>query len=114
MAKERTSEERAARNAKKDLKKKTKNIETNGITKSKPEKKSSKENKSRDRVSASATIEADVVDADGDVAIIGVGDEEIEVQKVKPAIVGALVPFANPLADDKTMKKMLKGVKRGQ
>jgi H/ACA ribonucleoprotein complex subunit 2 len=34
--------------------------------------------------------------------------------KVKVAIpIGALVPFANPLADEKTGKKVLKSVKKG-
>ncbi|KAL8685538.1 MAG: hypothetical protein Q9218_007699, partial [Villophora microphyllina] len=38
------------------------------------------------------------------------GDLEIKV-KQKP-LLGALVPFANPLADEKVCKKVLKGVKK--
>lgn len=31
----------------------------------------------------------------------------------EPVLLGALVPFANPLADEKTQKKVLKSVKKG-
>lgn len=40
-------------------------------------------------------------------------DGDVEV-KVKGSLIGALVPFANPLADEKVGKKVLKGVKRGK
>lgn len=39
-------------------------------------------------------------------------DGDVDV-KVKTVLRGALVPFANPLADEKVGKKVLKGVKRG-
>lgn len=39
-------------------------------------------------------------------------DGEVEV-KTKIVLRGALVPFANPLADEKVGRKVLKGVKRG-
>ena len=47
----------------------------------------------------------------GSVALKEGGDMEVKV-KTKP-LLGALVPFANPLADEKTGKKVLKGVKKG-
>ncbi|KAI4123083.1 MAG: hypothetical protein LQ338_005454 [Usnochroma carphineum] len=40
------------------------------------------------------------------------GDVEMKVKQSKPLLVGALVPFANPLADEKAAKKVLKGVKK--
>ena len=43
------------------------------------------------------------------------GEVVVKVKNVgdKPFLVGALVPFANPLADEKVGRKVLKGVKRG-
>ena len=41
-------------------------------------------------------------------------EEEVKRETVeKPRLVGALVPFANPLADEKVSKKVFKGVKKG-
>lgn len=48
-------------------------------------------------------------DADGD---LDMDDEGGEVKAT--AVVGQLVPFANPLADDKGRKKIMKGVKKGK
>ncbi|KAL8705179.1 MAG: hypothetical protein Q9225_008043, partial [Loekoesia sp. 1 TL-2023] len=49
----------------------------------------------------------------GSVAVKENGDVEVKVKNVdKPLLVGALVPFANPLADEKVGKKVLKGVKK--
>ena len=39
-------------------------------------------------------------------------DEDVEMEKSTRPI-GALVPFANPLADDKVAKKVFRGVKKG-
>lgn len=47
----------------------------------------------------------------GSIAIKENGDVQVKV-KTAP-LVGALVPFANPLADEKVQKKVLKGVKKG-
>ena len=91
---------------KKDRKeKKEKRSDKDGVKKSKKDKKSklSGENiaaaveEVSNEESPEATVSAPV---DGDVVMIA-----------KPVI--ALVPFANPLADDKTTKKVLKGVKKG-
>ncbi|KAL9604050.1 MAG: hypothetical protein Q9219_000812 [cf. Caloplaca sp. 3 TL-2023] len=49
----------------------------------------------------------------GTVAVKEDGDVETIVKNVdKPLLVGALVPFANPLADEKVGRKVLKGVKK--
>lgn len=40
-------------------------------------------------------------------------NEETEVSVNVAPLIGALVPFANPLADDKIQKKVLKSVKKG-
>lgn len=90
---------------KKDRKeKKEKRSETDGVKKSKKDKKSKL---------SGENIAAAVKEVDNEVAAVAVsasvdGDAVIS---AKP--VGALVPFANPLADDKTTKKVLKGVKKG-
>lgn len=62
-------------------------------------------------------------DADGDVVVDAGQEMEIvkdESEEEKKAVVhlevplAALVPFANPLCDDKALKKVLKGVKKGK
>lgn len=47
-------------------------------------------------------------------------DQKLDVKVVtaedapkEPVLLGALVPFANPLADEKTQKKVLKSIKKG-
>lgn len=85
--------------------KKEKRSETDGVKKPKKDKKSKLNG---DNVAAAfeevtkevsaPVVESLVVDATGDVV-------------VKP--VGALVPFAAPLADEKVAKKVLKSVKKG-
>ena len=80
--------------------KKEKRAEKDGVHKSKKDKK-----------------EKVVVDTAALESVVENGDtEELKVVvSTKPMIipVGALVPFANPLADEKTGKKVLKGVKKG-
>jgi len=49
------------------------------------------------------------VDADGDIMVADVNGDAEE-KAARP--IGALVPFANPLADEKTTKKVLKSVKK--
>lgn len=43
-----------------------------------------------------------------DVKVVAAEDAPSE-----PVLLGALVPFANPLADEKTQKKVLKSIKKG-
>ena len=88
--------------------KKEKRSETDGVKKSKKDKKSklNGDNVAAAHEEALKQSEAPVVET---VELV-VKDLSGEVV-VKP--VGALVPFANPLADDKVAKKVLKSVKKG-
>lgn len=90
--------ERSDKKDKKEKKEKRSSEEETGVKKSKKEKKSklTSENVAA-AVEEVAKIEAAKVD-----------DEDLA---VKP--VGALVPFAAPLADEKVTKKVLKSVKKG-
>lgn len=117
MAKDRSESE------KKDRKeKKSRHSDTNGITKSKSEKK----DKKRSRESGVSAVSNDAsmmeegdtsiapaVDDDGDAVITGTHEGSDGKKLPKEIIVGASVPFANPLVEDKAMKKVLKGVKKG-
>ena len=84
--------------------KKEKRSETDGVKKSK-EKKSKL---SRDNITAA--VEEVNNGESTEVAAIAPANRESVVES-KP--LGALVPFANPLADEKTTKKVLKSVKKG-
>jgi len=88
--------------------KKEKRSETDGVKKSKKEKKSKLNG---DNIATAfeeklAQSEAPVVETK--TLVVKESNGELA---VKP--VGALVPFANPLADDKVAKKVLKSVKKG-
>jgi H/ACA ribonucleoprotein complex subunit 2 len=80
--------------------KKEKRSESEGVKKSKKEKKSKLGEDSIAAAVEEVTNEELTAPVDGDVVI-----------KAKPQ--GALVPFANPLADEKVTKKVLKSVKKG-
>ena len=87
--------------------KKEKRSDADGVKKSKKEKKSKLNG---DNVAAAfeevTKVEADVETKD---LVVKEGSGEVV---LKP--VGALVPFANPLADEKVTKKVLKSVKKGE
>lgn len=114
MAKERSDKdkEEKKREKKEKKEKKKKRSEKDGVHKSKKEKK----------VKEAALAENDNVtrkllnrledEKPGIVPIKENGDVKVKV-KVAP-LLGALVPFANPLADDKVGKKVLKSVKKGK
>ena len=92
------------RSEKKEKKEKRKSVD--GVKK---EKKSRRSSVSSDTATAILNKVEDVVDADGDVVV------DVEVEDVKTEVpLGALVPFANPLCDDKAGKKVLKSVKKGK
>lgn len=86
------------RSEKKDKKEKRKSVD--GVKKEKKEKRQSSV------TSDTVKVEDAAVDADGDVIV----DDETTASVVP---LGALVPFANPLCDDKAGKKVLKSVKKG-
>ena len=91
------------RSEKKEKKEKRKSVD--GVKK---EKKSRRSSVSSDAAAALADKVDDTVDADGDVNVDA--DESGAAASVP---LGALVPFANPLCDDKVGKKVLKSVKKG-
>ncbi|KAF5875283.1 putative ribosome biogenesis protein nhp2 protein [Botrytis fragariae] len=88
--------------------KKEKRSETDGVKKS--SKKDKKVKLSEDNVAAAI---AEVTKEPEDVEVMDIvieEDKEDAAADIKP--VGALVPFANPLADEKVAKKVLKSVKK--
>jgi H/ACA ribonucleoprotein complex subunit 2 len=95
--------ERSEKKEKKEKKEKRSSSEEVGVKKSKKEKKS----KLNSENVAAALEEAVKVE----VAKTAPAKEDTEENEVKP--IGALVPFANPLADEKVTKKVLKSVKKG-
>lgn len=116
MAKEKpTDPEKEAKKLAK-AEKKAKRSETDGVHKSKSEKREKKEKKT-----AVAASDADVTikllntleeTKPGSVVVKEDGNVKVKV-KMEP-LLGALVPFANPLADEKVGKKVLKSVKKGR
>jgi H/ACA ribonucleoprotein complex subunit 2 len=89
--------------------KKEKRSETDGVKKSKKDKifKPNGDNVAAALEETLAQSEAPVAETKSIIVKESNGGE----LAVKP--VGALVPFANPLADDKVAKKVLKSVKKG-
>lgn len=97
--------------------KKAKRAESDGVHKSKSDKKEKKEKRtavlaSESQVTTKLLNTLEETNPGG----VAVKEENGDVKvKVKTeTLQGALVPFANPLADDKTGKKVLKSVKKGR
>jgi H/ACA ribonucleoprotein complex subunit 2 len=85
--------------------KKEKRSEKDGVKKSKKDKKSKLNG---DNIAA-AVEEVTKQEAETDaLVVVKEGSGEVVLKAV-----GALAPFANPLADEKVAKKVLKGVKKG-
>ena len=115
MAKDRLESEKREKKEKKH-----KHSETNGVTKDKSEKAEKKEKKRlKEAAKEQAKAEAQpAVDEDGDVVIEDAEavakSEDDDKEKIKhQLLVLSAVPFANPMADDKTMRRVLRGVKKG-
>jgi H/ACA ribonucleoprotein complex subunit 2 len=112
MAKSSSKDERkAARKAEKKAAKtggSGSGAEPTGVTKVKSEKKDKKEKRTALAEKALNEIESGDVKSEEEKSEV---DGEDENKQKKP--VGALVPFANPLADDKVAKKVFKSVKKG-
>lgn len=115
MAKESKEERKAARKAeKKGTKEKL--VEESGVKKSKSDKKEKKEKrkvlaeKVLNEVEGKKLKKEESDDEDEDEKPSDVEVEKAETLSSRP--VGALVPFANPLADDKVAKKVFKSVKK--
>ena len=99
--------------------KKAKRAETDGVHKSKSDKKDKKDRKEKkiaveaEDVEMTTELLNSLEDAKpGSVAVKENGDVKIVLQNTP--LVGALVPFANPLADEKVGKKVLKSIKKGR
>ena len=104
MAKEKSSKDASAKKEKKEKKR----SEEDGVHKK------SKDKKEKKQKSEVLTTKVQNVLENGEQTGAPV-EAETKVEKVeKPRLVGALVPFANPLADDKVAKKVFKGVKKGK
>ena len=116
MAKEKSQDpDREARKLAK-AEKKAKRSETDGIHKSKSDKKEKKEKKTEAAASdaevTTKLLNAIEEDKPGSVAVREEnGDVQVKV-KTHP-LLGALVPFANPVAEEKVGKKVLSSVKKG-
>lgn len=107
MAKERSEQEKKERKEKKE--KKEKRSEKEGVHKSKKEK---KEKKSAEEGHVATPLLNKLAEEEPEDSIMK--DDEDSKEKVKVAVpLGALVPFANPLADEKVGKKVLRSVKKG-
>ncbi|KAK0664397.1 H/ACA ribonucleoprotein complex subunit 2 [Lasiodiplodia hormozganensis] len=92
--------------------KKEKRSESDGIKKSKKDKKEKKSEHVTEALLASVSDASSGADVKTTVAIRTVADESDD-ETARPALVSAnLVPFAVPLADDKTTKKLFKTVKK--
>jgi len=86
--------------------KKEKRSEKDGVKKSKKDKKSKLNG---DNVAAALEEVTKRAEPETDaLVVVKEGSGEVMLKAV-----GALVPFANPLADEKVAKKVLKGVKKG-
>ena len=111
MAKEKTEGQEARRKEKKDRKEKSKEnaVITNGVKKPEKERKN-KETKPVDVDIATKLLNNLNNETPESVAIKE--DEQPEINIKAPPLIGALVPFANPLADEKQQKKVLKSVKK--
>lgn len=88
--------------------KKEKRSETDGVKKPKKDKKSKLNGDNVAAAFEEVTKEADAPVVETKALAVKESSGEVV---LKP--VGALVPFANPLADDKITKKVLKSVKKG-
>ncbi|KAL1639210.1 hypothetical protein SLS58_008178 [Diplodia intermedia] len=93
--------------------KKEKRSESDGIKKSKKDKKEKKAEHVADALLASVSDASSGADVKTTVAIRSAAADESDDETAHPAVNAAnLVPFAVPLADDKTTKKVFKTVKK--
>jgi len=123
MAKDKTELELSAKKEKKEKKDKKRKREsdvadaaaatTDDVTVTSASAK--KDKKKKRKSSADVDGDAMAIDAPNGESAVVVKDEDEDEKKVKVEVpIGALVPFANPLCDDKSQKKVLKSVKKGK
>ena len=97
--------------------KKAKRSETDGVHKSKSDKKEKKEKKTAaaaSDVQVTTKLLNTVEEAKSGSSIPKEENGDVKVKVKLEPLLGALVPFANPLADEKVGKKVLKSVKKGR
>lgn len=116
MAKEKVADKEEKRQEK--LKKKEKRSEKDGVHKSKKEKKAM-DQREKKVASEAEDMELtkdliDTLEAQKSESVAIEENGEVEVKVKSTPLIGALVPFANPLADEKIQKKVLKIVKKGR
>ncbi|KAI0164254.1 L30e-like protein [Hypoxylon sp. FL1284] len=92
-------------------KKDKKRSDADGISKPKKDKKEKKEKKDKLKNAVNAALD-DQLQADAAASVTVVKDDDTKSAKVLVPIVGALVPFALPLADEKATKKIMKTVRK--
>ena len=120
MAKEKVTDPAAEKKEKKDKKdKKRKHDEVDEVEIEIVGEKIKKKDKKRKSVDVDADADGDVVVNDAapgaELAVVKDEDESEDKKAVVKSEVpmAALVPFANPLCDEKAQKKVLKSVKKG-
>ncbi|KAI0857580.1 L30e-like protein [Xylaria cubensis] len=92
-------------------KKEKKRSDADGVGKVKKDKKDKKEKKEKLKSAVTAVLDEEAPEPAGD-APVSVSVVEEKTVTVAPVVVGALVPFARPLADEKATKKVLKSVRK--
>ena len=96
--------------------KREKRSDKDGVHKSKKDKKEKREKKTAANVGENVDVTTTLLnslDEQTSEGMLRKEGEEKEVKVKSAPLLGALVPFANPLADEKTQKKILKSVKKG-
>ena len=108
--------------------KKAKRSETDGVHKSKSDKLEKKEKKEKEKKekkekkTAAAAPDAEVTtkllntieETKPGSVVVKEANGDVKVKVKAESLLGALVPFANPLADEKAGKKVLKSVRKGR
>ena len=115
-----TKPEKADKKERKEKKDK-KRSEADGVSKSsssKKDKKEKKEKKEKLKNAVSTALDAQQENGGGDVTTLAIikadkDDDNTKTATVLKPVVGALVPFARPLADEKGTKKIMKSVRKG-
>jgi H/ACA ribonucleoprotein complex subunit 2 len=117
MAKDRESSKLSRVQPEKEDKKKKKRSEEDGVHKPSDKKEKKEKKAKREALAEKALNEIQTAPAAEEVKSDDEGEIAAEVEaKSKQVLnpVGALVPFANPLADEKVAKKVFKSVKKGE
>lgn len=123
MAKEKpTDPDKEAKRAAKAAKKESKRSDSDGVHKSKLDKKDKKEKKDKEKkiketeaedVEVTTKLLNTLEETKPGSVVVKETNGDLQVKVKSAPLLGALVPFANPLADEKVGKRILKSVKKG-